>query len=150
MQSAETAKHVTRTMAANARAGFWNGSIPPLGYRVEVTEIRGPKEKKKLVIDAEASETVRLIYILYLKGDGCSGPLGIKKITVYLNDRDYRTPRGGRYQASYVEKILKSEVYIGRFYYRRDVRRGNKTAATMDRSGCSSDHLREAVPRRCS
>src|SRR5690606_877585 len=33
-QSKETAKHVLRAMRENARQGFWNGSLPPIGYRV--------------------------------------------------------------------------------------------------------------------
>ncbi len=32
-QSAETAKHVRRSMVANARQGFWNGSRPPMATR---------------------------------------------------------------------------------------------------------------------
>lgn len=30
-QSAENAKHVKRTMIANASNGFWNGQTPPIG-----------------------------------------------------------------------------------------------------------------------
>lgn len=33
-QSRENAKHVIRAMKENTRQGFWNGSRPPLGYRV--------------------------------------------------------------------------------------------------------------------
>ena len=33
-QSKENAKHVLRAMKENARQGFWNGSLPPIGYRV--------------------------------------------------------------------------------------------------------------------
>jgi len=32
----------------NARQGFWNGSLPPIGYRVVAAEQRGAKVKKKL------------------------------------------------------------------------------------------------------
>jgi len=47
-QSAETAKHVRRSMIANAREGFWNGSSPPPGYKVVIAERRGDKDKKVL------------------------------------------------------------------------------------------------------
>ena len=47
-QSRENAKHTLRAMKENARQGFWNGSRPPLGYRVYVAEQRGAKLKKKL------------------------------------------------------------------------------------------------------
>ena len=33
-QSKENAKHVLRSMKENARQGFWNGSKPPIGYRI--------------------------------------------------------------------------------------------------------------------
>ena len=50
-QSKENAKHVLRALKENARQGFWNGSLPPIGYRVVAAEQRGAKVKKKLEID---------------------------------------------------------------------------------------------------
>ena len=32
-QSQENAKHTQRAMQENARQGYWNGSVPPFGYR---------------------------------------------------------------------------------------------------------------------
>ena len=58
-QSAENAKHVRRSMLANAKQGFWNGSRPPLGYSVVVAERRGDKDKKVLVIDETEAPLVR-------------------------------------------------------------------------------------------
>ena len=40
-QSRENAKHTHRAMCENARQGFWNGSHPPFGYKVEVKERAG-------------------------------------------------------------------------------------------------------------
>jgi hypothetical protein len=40
-QSKENAKHVLRALKENARQGFWNGSLPPIGYRV-IAAARGP------------------------------------------------------------------------------------------------------------
>lgn len=50
-QSKENAKHVTRALKENARQGFWNGALPPIGYRIAAAEQRGAKTKKKLEID---------------------------------------------------------------------------------------------------
>jgi DNA invertase Pin-like site-specific DNA recombinase len=50
-QSKENAKHVLRALKENARQGFWNGSLPPIGYRVVAAEQRGAKVKKKLEVD---------------------------------------------------------------------------------------------------
>src|SRR5215468_8329149 len=93
-QSKENAKHVIRSMKENARQGFWNGSMPPLGYRLVEAEKRGTKIKKKLDLDPVEAETVRLIYKLYLHGDGNSGALGIKNVVKWLNGNGYRTRRG--------------------------------------------------------
>ncbi len=37
-QSKENAKHVLRAMKENARQGFWNGALPPIGYRIVASE----------------------------------------------------------------------------------------------------------------
>ena len=50
-------------MKENARQGFWNGSRPPLGYRVIIAEQRGAKLKKKLEIDPIQAEKVRNLAI---------------------------------------------------------------------------------------
>jgi site-specific DNA recombinase len=61
-QSAETAKHVRRSMIANARDGFWNGSSPPLGYKVVIAERRGDKDKKVLAVDPTEAAIIRKIF----------------------------------------------------------------------------------------
>jgi site-specific DNA recombinase len=45
-QSKENAKHVMRALKENARQGFWNGSLPPIGYRVVAAEQRGAKSRR--------------------------------------------------------------------------------------------------------
>ena len=87
--SAETAKHVSRSMLENARRGYWNGSVPPFGYRTYVSKRVGAKAKKKLEIDPKEAEIVKLIFKLYLQGDGKTGPLGIKNIVSYLSERGF-------------------------------------------------------------
>ena len=72
-------------MKENARQGFWDGSLPPIGYRVVAADERGPKVKKKPEIDPLHADTVRLIYRLALEGDGTSGPVGVKNIMDHLD-----------------------------------------------------------------
>jgi DNA invertase Pin-like site-specific DNA recombinase len=112
-QSKENAKHVLRAMKENARQGFWNGSRPPFGYQAVEVERRGARVKKKLVVDAVEAETVRLIYRLFGEGDQGSGPMGVKSITVWLNERGYRTRQGGSWGVGSVHKILTNTVYGG-------------------------------------
>jgi DNA invertase Pin-like site-specific DNA recombinase len=45
-QSKENAKHVLLAMKENTRQGFWNGSQPPLGYKVIETERRGGRPRR--------------------------------------------------------------------------------------------------------
>lgn len=71
----------------NARQGFWNGSLPTIGFRIVDAAQRGVKMKKKLEIDSLHADTVRLIFRLALEGDGTSGPMGIKNIVSSLNKK---------------------------------------------------------------
>jgi site-specific DNA recombinase len=112
-QSKENAKHVIRSMKENARQGFWNGSTVPLGYRLVEVERRGTKIKKKLEVDPVEAEYIKLIYKLYLYGDGTSGALGIKEVVKWLNRKGYRTRRGQTFGVSAVHKILTNTIYIG-------------------------------------
>jgi site-specific DNA recombinase len=113
-QSKENGKHVLRSMKENARQGFWNGAMAPLGYRLIEAEKRGTKVKKKLDVDPVEAETVRLIFKLYLHGDGQSGVLGVKEIVKWLNARGYRTRRGKTFGVGNVHKLLTNTIYIGR------------------------------------
>ncbi len=112
-QSKENAKHVMRALKENARQGFWNGSLPPIGYRVVAAEQRGAKVKKKLEIDPLHAETVRLIYRLALHGDGTKGQLGVKNIVSYLNRNRIFTRDGGRWGIGQVHRILTRRTYMG-------------------------------------
>jgi DNA invertase Pin-like site-specific DNA recombinase len=104
-QSKENAKHTLRAMKENARQGFWNGSLPPIGYRiVEAAEQHGHRTKKILEIDPIQAETVRLIFRLAREGDGTSGPMGVKSITKHLNAAGIRTRDGGRWGIGAVHK----------------------------------------------
>ena len=118
-QSKENAKHVLRALKENARQGFWNGSLPPIGYRVVAAEQRGAKVKKKLEIDPLHADTVQLIYRLALEGDGTSGPMGVKNITAYLNQRRIFTRNGGRWGIGQVHRILTRPTYVGRHEFNK-------------------------------
>ena len=125
-QSAETAKHVRRSMVANAKQGFWNGSRPPLGYKVLVAERRGDKDKKVLAVDETEAPLVRRIFSLYLEGDGESGPIGVKKIASWLNQRGYAY-RGKPFHVSNVDAVLRRTTYAGTHYFNRtDSRTGER------------------------
>jgi len=118
-QSKEISKHTLRAMKENARQGFWNGSLPPIGYRVVDAEKRGAKIKKALEIDPLTADTVRLAFRLYLEGDGVCGPLGVKGVVSYLNTRRILTRDGGRWGIGQVHRMLTRPTYIGRHEFNR-------------------------------
>ena len=123
-QSAETAKHVKRSMLENARRGYWNGSLPPFGYRTIVAERVGNKDKKKLATEPKEAEIVKLSFRLYLHGDGKSGPMGVKNVTSYLNERGFTHRKGRHFSIQTVHGILTRTAYIGTHYFnRRDSRK---------------------------
>ena len=109
--SREISKNTTRAMRESAKQGFWNGATPPLGYKIIEPERRGQKVKKKLDVDPIEAETVRLIFRLYLDGDGKTGPLGVKETTKWLNSHGYRTRRGATFGVGPVHKILTNTCY---------------------------------------
>ncbi len=117
-QSEMNALVVRDVMIANAENGHWNGSVPPFGYRTRVAVVVGSKQKKVLDIEPVEAETVRKIYRMYLGNeDGLPG-LGIKAIVNHLNKLGIRR-RGKNWHVSAIEKVLKSETYIGTHYYNR-------------------------------
>jgi site-specific DNA recombinase len=117
-------------MRESAKQGFWNGATPPLGYKIVEAERRGQKIKKKLDIDTVEAETVRLMYSLYLEGDGATGPLGVKETTKWLNSHGYRTRRGSTFGVGPVHKILTNTCYpSGQWPYgQRNSRDGGRHA----------------------
>ena len=125
--SKENGKNVLRSMRENAKQGFWNGATPPLGYKTVEAEKRGSTIKKRLVIDPVEAETIKLIFKLYLEGDGTSVPLGIKNIAQWLNSHGYRTRLGATFGVGPVHAILNNRAYAtGKWPYgRRNARSGD-------------------------
>ena len=152
-QSKENAKHVIRSMKENARQGFWNGATAPLGYRLVEAEKRGTKIKKKLEIDPVEAETARLIFKLYLHGDGSSGALGVKEVVKWLNRSGYRTRRGDTFGVAGVHRILTNTVYIGQWQFnktssRTGQRKPEEEVVTIPVPGLIEPQVFEQVQRQ--
>jgi DNA invertase Pin-like site-specific DNA recombinase len=113
--SRENSKHTQRAMQENARQGYWNGSVPPFGYRAATTDTLGNRGrcKRRLELDPLEAETVREIYRLYLAGhDG--QVLGMKAIATHLN-RQALTMRGRPWRIQKVNRLLADPLYAGCF-----------------------------------
>jgi site-specific DNA recombinase len=116
--SRENGNQTKKAMRESASQGFWNGATPPPGYKIVEAERRGQKIKKKLAIDPVEAERVRLIFRVYLEGEGTTGPLGVKETTAWLNANGYRTRGGALYGVGTVHRILSNECYAtGEYSY---------------------------------
>ena len=129
-QSKENGKHVIRALKENARQGFWCGSTPPVGYRVVTAEQRGLKLKKKLDIDPQYADLIRLVYRLALHGSCGSGPMGLKKIASYLNARGITTQNGGRWGIGQIHRVLTRRTYMGEHAYNQRSKSGTRNPAS--------------------
>lgn len=140
-QSKENAKHTLRAMQENARQGFWNGSKPPYGYCVVNAEQRGAKTKKRLAIDPVEAEVVRLIFKLFREGDGKTGPMGVKAVTSWLNERGYRTRGGAKWGIGPLHLILTRATYKGEHRFNRKVWKTRETKPEKDQIAIEVDAI---------
>jgi len=111
-------ENALRGMLENARQGFVNGKVP-YGYRAVERERRADKRKMGMEIDPQEAEVVRLMFKLYLEGDGKTGPKGIKAIVEHLNSNGHRVRKGGRFSVKFVDETLRRTAYVGRYVYNR-------------------------------
>ena len=144
-QSKENAKHTLRAMQENARQGFWNGSKAPFGYAVVDAEQRGSKTKKRLAIDPVEAEVVRLIFKLFLKGDGKSGPMGVKAVTCWLNEHGYRTRVGARWGIGPLHQILTRATYKGEHRFNRKVWKTREAKPEAEQVAVAIDPIIDAA-----
>ncbi len=111
-QSQENAKHTLRAMMENARKGYFNGSIPKIGFRVENTTDERGNPKGKLTLEPSEKSTVKKVFGLYLSF------VGAKQIAEMLN-RSGETCRGRRWTKNRILSILSDPAYCGLLYFNR-------------------------------
>lgn len=112
--------------AGECKARILERSQTPFGYRTVTVEPHGNKDKKKLDIEPKEAEIVRLLFKLYLFGDGKTGPLGIKDITSYLNAHGFTERNGKPFRIQFVHKMLTKVSYTGTHYFNRCDSRSGK------------------------
>lgn len=122
-------------MSQKAREGLWNGGKPPLGYDLL---------DKKLVVNNEEAETVKLIFSEYLKGNG------YKTIAALLNERTIKTKTGSTFNGVGVKDILKNPTYIGKIRWgvRKDwgkLHEDNKRKRKYNDDPIISDGIHEPI-----
>ena len=96
-------------MAENARQGYFNGSMPPFGFRVE--KIATPAgQKNKLVVNPAEADLVREVFRQYLAGSGA------KSTARGLNQRGllYRKHLWSR---DLVLRVISDPGVVGTYYW---------------------------------
>jgi site-specific DNA recombinase len=134
--SANMGQDIRRGMRENATRGFYNGSIPPFGFRAVEVNDKG-KVRKKLEPepdDSAAINVVRSIFKMAQSGKGC------KEIAKSLNSDGFRTITGKRWSRTTVYKILTNEAYCGTLVW------GGKNGFAAAKRGDKPVRIKDAWP----
>lgn len=99
--SAELSQKVMRGMTENVLEGKWPGGRTPLGYHLTAD--------KKLEINPEEAEIVKLVYKLYLENYRAID------IADYLNMHNYRTRKGQLFKRNSFHSVLDNSIYTGTY-----------------------------------
>ena len=122
-------KDTIRQMTQNAKAGFWNGGKPPLGYDTYKKEVNG-KDRTFLKINEIEAEWVKIIFSMYANGEK------IKTIINKLNQLGAKTKRGKPFQKTSLYSILENPLYLGSYYWnkRNRKKKGSGFSTYKDKS----------------
>lgn len=116
--SAELSQKIKRGMNESAHKCQSTGSGRPLGYTVD--------EQKHFQIDPESSQTVQMIFDMYIKGKSKTA------ICEFLNERGLRTVQGKPFGKSSIDRIIKNRKYIGEYRYQDIVVQGGMPRIISD------------------
>lgn len=103
--SLNLAREVRKGQKENALKGIHNGGIPPLGFDLD--------ENKKLVVNPEEAEAVKLIFEMFTRG------YGYGMICNELNNNGYRTKVGNKFTKTAIADLLRNEKYIGHHVFNK-------------------------------
>ncbi|MCL2388233.1 MAG: recombinase family protein, partial [Defluviitaleaceae bacterium] len=99
-ESRKLSERVKMTWQLYNKEGRVHCTNAPLGYDYS-------KELKNFVVNEQEAELVRLIFGMYLQGEG------IRKISNYLNENGITTKHGCKWSHPIVSQTLTNEFYIG-------------------------------------
>lgn len=102
--SAELSQKVRRGMDINASKCLSVGGVIPFGFKVD--------ENRRFLIDSEKAHYVQQIFEMYAAGRT------VKEITDYLNEKQIRTAKGGKFNKNSLQVMLVNKKYIGTYIYK--------------------------------
>lgn len=113
----QTSKKIRQVFDYKRRNGQYIGSFAPYGY------IKDPKDKHQLIVDADAAETVKLIFTLFMQG------MSKRAVGLYLNEHGVPSPTAYRrikglpvssavaddpmWSARMIHEVLTNPLYTG-------------------------------------
>ncbi|MBP1927053.1 DNA invertase Pin-like site-specific DNA recombinase [Sedimentibacter acidaminivorans] len=114
----DLSENIRNTFQTKMKNGQYVGSFSPYGYK------KDPSDKHKLIIDEPAAEVVKLIYKLYLEGNGTHNiaqilyQKGIDKPAIYKknNGSKLQIPNlsdNRLWGHTTINRILRNPIYIG-------------------------------------
>src|SRR6266545_44244 len=106
------------------KTGSVMANRPPYGYEFIKVKAECGKTITQLQINEDEAEAVRLIFLWYVYGDESGEPLSIKEIAMRLKAvgaplRHANRKANGFWSTSHIFDILRSETYVGRWYYHK-------------------------------
>lgn len=122
--SQNLAREVMKGMRENALQGKHTGGIPPLGYDIDPVT-------KKMILNAQEAEAVKLIFSMYAKGEGYGAILDA------LEAHQYKTKRGEPFKKNSLHTILSNAKYRGLYFYNR--------SASRSPAGTRNNHATKAA-----
>ncbi|MBU3811604.1 MAG: recombinase family protein [Candidatus Niameybacter stercoravium] len=108
--SANLSREVSKGMKETALQCKFTGGTPPLGYNVGADQHFVINEEEKVIIES--------IFKWYLEG------YGYNAILDFINERGWKTKRGGNFSKGAINNILKNEKYKGVYKYNQVTGRG--------------------------
>jgi site-specific DNA recombinase len=111
-ESLKTSMRVKESKKQLSEQGYYQGGVPPYGYKVVETEERHWKNKdrflKEIVPDEYESEIVKLIFDLYVISH-----CGYRKIADNLNSKGYHSRDGKPFRVNTIQRVLTNPICIG-------------------------------------
>lgn len=110
-------KRMQRGRVKSIEEGNFIGSTAPLGYKFKYDEYG----KRHMIIDEETAPAIKLIFDMYLNGEGAY------KIMNHLNALGYKTTAGKCFTECAVRRIIRNRTYCGYVTWFEYKRKGTKT-----------------------
>lgn len=110
--SIQLAQNVNRGLKESALKGKSTGGVIPLGYKLdEGTVVFGKHKGRKLIVDDNTADSVRLIFERYASG------VNKKDIVEELNSKGYKTVCKRDFTINGLKSILANKKYLGIYHY---------------------------------